>query len=91
MYIVFRKKNNQKGLFRQKAIVQDVLDLTHKDVCDPLNVRAREDFEYFITFIDDYSRYDYVYLLLHKSEAFEKFKKFGIEAEKPLDKNRKSL
>ncbi|GJR29729.1 hypothetical protein Tco_1105961 [Tanacetum coccineum] len=30
---------------------------------------------YFITFTDDYSRYGYVYLLKHKHEVFETFKK----------------
>jgi hypothetical protein len=31
---------------------------------------------YFITFIDDYSRFTYVYLLRTKDEAFGKFKEF---------------
>ena len=47
-----------------------VLELTHIDVCEPLNVRAKRGFEYFITFIDDYSKYGYIYLLHRKSEAF---------------------
>ena len=58
------KDNKSKG----------VLELIHKDVYGPLNVKDRGDFEYFIIFIDDYSRYDYVYLLHCKSEVFEKFK-----------------
>ena len=60
-------------------------------MCVPLNVKASEFFEYFITFIDDYSKYGYIYLLHHKFEAFEKFKEFWIETEKQLDKNLKSL
>ena len=43
------------------------------------------------TLIDDYWRYGYVYLLHHKSEAFEKFKKNWAKAEKQLDKNIKLL
>ena len=62
----FRNGNKSKG----------VLKLIQIDVCGPLNVRDREDFKYFITFIDDYSRYDYVHLLHHNSEAFEKIKEF---------------
>jgi hypothetical protein len=31
---------------------------------------------YFITFIDDYSRFTYVYLLRTKDKAFGKFKEF---------------
>ena len=60
-------------------------------MCEPLNVRVKGSFEYFITFIDDYLRYGYIYLLHHKFEVFEKFKKNCAKAEKQLDKNIKSL
>ena len=35
--------------------------------------------QYFITFIDDYSRYKYIYLMRHKSETFKKFKEFKLK------------
>ena len=47
-----------------------------------INIRARGSYEYLITFTDDHSRYGYVYLMQHKSEAFEKFKDFRAEVEK---------
>jgi hypothetical protein len=37
---------------------------------------ARGGFLYFITFIDAFSRYGYIYLMRHKLESFEKFKEF---------------
>jgi hypothetical protein len=37
---------------------------------------ARGGFQYFITFTDELCRYDYVHLMKHKSETFEKFKEF---------------
>lgn len=37
---------------------------------------------YFITCINDYSRYGYVYLMKHKFESFEKFKNFKSEVKK---------
>ncbi|KAL4271284.1 hypothetical protein GQ457_13G018370 [Hibiscus cannabinus] len=40
----------------------------------------------FITFIDDYSRYMYLYMLHHKSEALEAFKVFKVEVEKQCGK-----
>ncbi|TYK29949.1 gag/pol protein [Cucumis melo var. makuwa] len=49
-----------------------------------MNVNARRGFEYFITFTDDYSRYGYVYLMQHKSEALEKFKEYKAEVENAL-------
>ncbi|KAL4355016.1 hypothetical protein GQ457_06G004800 [Hibiscus cannabinus] len=42
--------------------------------------------KYFITFIDDYSRYMYLYMLYHKSEALEAFKIFKAEVKKQCGK-----
>ena len=33
------------------------------DVCGPINVQARGDYKYFIRFMDNFSRYGYVYLM----------------------------
>ena len=68
---------------------KEPLQLVHSDVCGPLNVLARGGHEYFILFIDDYSRYGYVYLMQKKSETFGKFKEFLAEAEKQLGKSLK--
>ncbi|KAD6119012.1 hypothetical protein E3N88_10283 [Mikania micrantha] len=46
---------------------------------------------YFVLFIDDYSRYAYVYLMKHKHETFEKFKEFQNEVENQLGKTIKAL
>ncbi|RVW50384.1 Retrovirus-related Pol polyprotein from transposon TNT 1-94 [Vitis vinifera] len=42
--------------------------------------------KYFITFIDDLSRYGYVYLMHEKSQAIDIFEMFIIEVERQLDK-----
>lgn len=70
---------------------KDLLELVHTDVCGPINIRTRGVYEYFITFIDDHSRYGYIYLMHRKSEAFEKFKEFRAEAEKQLGKSIKTM
>ncbi|KAH9780110.1 hypothetical protein KPL71_007953 [Citrus sinensis] len=81
-----------KRPFSAKGVRATVpLELVHTDVYGPINVQARGGYEYFITFTDDYSRYDYVYLMHHKSEALEKFKEYKAETEKQLDKNIKKL
>ena len=56
-----------------------------------MSTQARGGYEYFITFMDDYSRYGYVYLMRRKSEAFEKFKKFRVEVENQLGKHIKAI
>ncbi|EXC18499.1 Retrovirus-related Pol polyprotein from transposon TNT 1-94 [Morus notabilis] len=62
------------------------LQLIHSDVCGLLNVQVRGAYEYYATFIDDYSRYGYVYLMQRKSETFGKFREFRAEVEKQLGK-----
>ena len=70
---------------------KEPLQLVHSDVCGPLSVQARGGYEYFVTFINDYSRYDYVYLMHTKSETYGKFKEFMAEAEQWLSKSLKTL
>ena len=70
---------------------KEPLELVHTDVCGPLNVQARGGCEYFVNFIDDYSRYSYIYLMQRKSETFQKFQEFRAEAEKQLSKSLKTL
>ena len=47
--------------------------------------------KYFITFIDDCTRYCYVYLLQSKDEAIEMFKHYKIEVENQLSKKIKAI
>ena len=70
---------------------EEPLRLIHSDVCGPFVTQARGGYEYYVTFIDDYSRYGHVYLMRRKSEIFEKFKEFHVEAEKQLGKSLKIL
>ena len=59
----------------------DLLEIIHTDVCSPMSVDARGGYRYFPTFTEDLSRYEYIYLMKHKSETFEKFKEFQTEVE----------
>jgi hypothetical protein len=71
-----------KASFTKKGeMSKDLLGLVHSDICSLISISARDGSRYFVTFIDDFSRYDYVYLMRHKSEFFEKFKDFKPEVE----------
>ena len=52
----------------------DVFKLIHTDNYGPFPTIARNDQQYFITFIDDFSRYDYLYLIHEKSQSLDVFK-----------------
>ena len=72
-----------KSSFKAKGErVSDVLGLIHTNICKPVNISARGGYYCFISFIDDLSRYGYVYLMKHQSESFEMFKWFHLEVEK---------
>ena len=75
--------------FSERA--SELLELIHTDVCGPMSSTARGGFQDFITFIDDLSRYGYVYLMKHKSETFGKFKEFQSEVENQCGKKIKAL
>ena len=38
----------------------DLLEIIHTDVCGPMSVSARGGYRYFVTFMDDLSRYGYI-------------------------------
>ena len=67
------------------------LELIHSDVCDLKFVQTRGGNKYFITFIDDSTKYCYVYLLKTKDEALEKFILYKNEVENQLNKRIKRL
>ena len=62
----------------------------HVDICE-MDCLSRHGKRYFITFIDDYSRYTYVFPLKTKDEAFETFKTYKAEVENKLSLKIKSI
>lgn len=62
-----------------------LLELIHTDICGPFKHKTICGNVYFITFIDDFSRYCYIYLLSEKSQSLEAFKIFKTEVENQLD------
>lgn len=51
-------------------------DIIHSDVWGPTPIISHANYKYFVTFIDDYSRFTWVYFLRSKSEVFSVFKSF---------------
>jgi hypothetical protein len=47
----------------------------------PLSISTRDELRYFVIFSNDFSKYDYIYLMRHKSESFKNFKKLKAEVE----------
>jgi hypothetical protein len=58
-----------------------ILELIHSDLCDLHATPSLGHKKYFVTFIDDASRFCYVYLLHAKDESLDKFKIYKTEVE----------
>ena len=52
------------------------LQLVHSSVCGPMHTPSIGRAKYFVTFIDDYTRYCAVHFMKHNSEVLEKFIEF---------------
>ena len=64
----------------------DILELIHTDICGPFPTSSWNGQQYFITFINDYSRYDYLYFIHEKSQSLDVFKNFKAKVENQLGK-----
>ena len=56
-----------------------------------MNVKARHEANYFITFIDDFTRFGHVYLISHKFEALDCFTQYTKLVENQLSTKIKAL
>jgi transposase InsO family protein len=68
-----------------------ILDLVHMDVCGPMSRNSLSGCEYYLTFIDDYSRKTWIYFLKTKSEVFARFQEFRALVENHSGKRIKVL
>ena len=65
---------------------RQLLELVHSDVCGPINPKSLGGNRYYLTFVDDYSRKSWVYLLKEKGEVLKYFKLWKAVAEKQSEK-----
>jgi len=70
---------------------KELLNVVYSDVCGPLEVPSLGGNKYFISFVDEFSRKLWLYLIKAKSEAFKMFQKFKILVEKQSGKSIKIL
>ena len=56
-----------------------ILDVVHSDVWGPAQTATFVGCRYYVTFIDDFSRYTWIFLMRQKSKVFTHFQKFKNE------------
>jgi len=76
-----------KKPFSKGIKVELPLQFVHSNICDPLNVRTSHKASYFITFINNFMCFNYVYLISYKSwDWFIRYNNFGKESIKQNNK-----
>ena len=86
-----RGKNIKNPFLKSETKTKGTLELIHYDVCGPIPSISLSGYEYYVTFIDDYSRNTWIHFLKNKSEVFGKFKEFKSLIESHSEKRIKTL
>lgn len=89
--ICIEGKQSRQPFERSMNKSTEVLELVHPDLCGPMETTSIGGSKYFITFIDDYSRKIFVFIIKSKDEVLEMFKIFKNMCEKQTGKKIKKL
>ncbi len=74
-----------------RSCVEKLLELIHTNVWGPTKTPSFGGAKYFVSFIDDYLRKSFIYILKSKGECFSKFQEFKALVEKQIRKKIKIL
>ena len=64
----------------QATRATELLEIVHSDVCGPMQTTSLGGNRYFVTFIDDKSRYTAIYFMKSKDQVLEKFREYEAMA-----------
>ena len=67
------------------------LELVHSDMCGKIGTKSLSGGEYFVSLIDDYTRYSWIFVLKRKSDVCSQFKKWKAQVENSTGKRIKAL
>ncbi len=90
-YACVQLKQPRKPLKASEARDLAPLELVHSDLCEMNGVLTKGGKKYFMTLIDDCTRFCYVYLLKTKDEALHYFKTYKVEVENQIERQIKRL
>ena len=78
---IYGKQHRRPFPKASKRVTTSPLELIHSDVCGPISTPTIGGSRYFVTFIDNFSRYTVAYMMKRKDEALDKFKEYVAMAE----------
>jgi histone deacetylase 1/2 len=77
-------KSHQLSYTASSRVSTAPLELIHSDVWGPARVSSGG-YKYYVSFVDDYSRFCWIYLLKHKSDVEQVFYAFQAHVERLLN------
>ena len=80
-----RAKSHQLPYIRSSSFSTVPLELVYSDVWGPAPTSVGN-FSYYVSFIDDFSKFSWIYLLKKKSEVFQVFQNFQNLVERKFDR-----
>ena len=83
-------KSHQLPYPKSTSVSSFPLDLIFSDVWGPAPTSVGL-FQYYVTFIDDFSKFTWIYLIRHKSEVFQCFHDFQNLVERQFERKIKSI
>ena len=69
---------------------KNILEIVHTDVCQ-VDAKSHDDAQYFVTFIDDYSRRLWASVLKTKDQILSAFREFQARAERESEGKLKAI
>jgi transposase len=84
-------KNVKHSFPSSDSRAKGVLDIVHSDVCGSMSTTSLSGYVYYVSFINDYSRKTWIYLLKAKNKVFGKFKEFKTLVENSIERTIKTL
>jgi len=79
---IFGKQHRETFQAGKLVRAKAPLGIVHSDLCGQMQTPSIGGSDYLLTFIDDYIRNTWVYLLKKKSEVFEHFRQYKALVEK---------
>lgn len=80
----FAKHHRLSSSPRVNKRVSALFQLVHSNVWGPSPILSKPGFRYFVTFVDDYSRVTWLYLMKNRSQLFSIFCAFCVEIKKSI-------
>ena len=79
---IFGKQHKETFPFRKSYRTHASLEIVHSYICGPMQTPSIGGCNYFLTFIDDFTRKTWVYFFRHQCDAFGYFHLFKALMEK---------